>query len=685
MGLSDYAYMLRYCLAPGHRTEERLAHLVSVCREGQVDDVMFFINAEELNNGHLTIEETQTWLDTIVVARERLAPLGVTVSINPWTTLLHATRGRKLRGGQRFRLMTDRRGVSSSVVACPICPEWQRYIEEIYANYASIRPAFLWLEDDFRFHNHEPLEWGGCFCEEHMREFAARAGEPSLDRETFVRGMLQPGDPHRYRRIWLDYCRETLVALADRIASAVHRVSPETRIGLMTSDPKVHAAEGRDWHGIFAALDGDGGRTAINRAHLPAYREEAGPKYWWLFNGISRLTAALLPEATEVYPELENYPYSRYSKSFKFTRFQFDTSIVLGSRGITLDMSDMMGNGLFPVEPYGRMLRDAKSFLNAGAGLRLRVRDQRGVQVLVDERSSYTVRTSLGDRMEELYPSETLWASYLSACGIANRYAIGAPDDEEVVAVSGQYFRGRSETEIRELFAKHVVLLDGEAAYTLCDMGLGDVCGIERAKWHHCESGFHSYEQINGDGVYAGLAGGRMTAQIAIGDYVEIAYGEGAEPLSTVYGPAGSAVGPGMTVLNGRVYVLPYGRVDSDFHQGLLNPIRRAVLQETLHRLTKEAPVMVGSYSPHVSVYAFESDEDRALVLVNASSDDADDVELAVGERFGGGGRWTEISREAPDGRPVDAELREGKLLAAARLSSLTVKVLRQKKANGER
>jgi hypothetical protein len=269
-----------------------------------------------------------------------------------------------------------------------------------------------------------------------------------------------------------------MVELARLIEEAVHRVSPGTRIGLMTSDPSVHAAEGRDWHGILTAFDGGNEAKAINRAHLPAYREESGPRYWWLFNGVSRLTAALLPAHTEIYPELENYPFSQFVKSLRLTAFQLDSAVVLGTKGMTLDLSDMMGNGLYPLEPYGRLLGEAKPFLDAATALDLHVRDQTGVQVLVSEKSAYTLRTARGERMEELYPNETLWASYLSAFGIANRYQTGTPQPGGAVAVSGQYFRNLDEPAVRKLFADHFVLLDGEAAYTLYEMGLGELAGI---------------------------------------------------------------------------------------------------------------------------------------------------------------------------------------------------------------
>ncbi|MCQ6557647.1 hypothetical protein [Paenibacillus mendelii] len=675
MTSSSYAYMLRICLPPGHLEERRLNDLARFCREGRVEDVMFFINAEELNNGHLTVEETRPWLETIDSAKKSLAPYGVTASINPWITLLHSARGRQLKERHRFRLMVDPYGNQSTAVVCPTCPEWQQYITEMYAFYASIKPAVLWVEDDFRFHNHDPLQWGGCFCDEHMREFARKAGVASLDRETFKRGLLQPGDPHQFRRIWLDSCRDTLVELARKISDAVHEVSPDTRIGLMTSSPSVHAAEGRDWHSIMTAFDGEGGNTAIIRTHLPAYTEEAGYKYWWMFNGISRFTAALIPEHTEAYPEFENYPFSRYSKSIAFQKFQLETSLIIGSRGITLDIFDMMGNGIYPQEYYERWLNDEKDYLNAIVALHLHVKDQTGIHVVVNERSSYSLHTAQGERMEELYPNETLWASYLSAFGIANRFTTGLPEDNGIVAVSGQAFRNMGEAAIRDLFDNHTVLLEGEAVHTLCEMGLGMLCGVMRAVWHHYESGFQSYEEITNNREYVGIGSGRMTAQISIGNYLEIEYSDRtkAEVIGHVHNGQGHAAGPGMTLVNDRVFILPYGQLGDAGYQGLLSPIRRAVIQESLQKLSEQPPLMITSYAPHVSVYRFNAAGGETLAIVNASADHVDELSLTdIGMELEG---WTEYSRADPSGRPVTIRQDQNGLVFDSDLPALSMKI----------
>ncbi|MEM3490318.1 MAG: hypothetical protein QXO75_11790, partial [Nitrososphaerota archaeon] len=329
-----FRYILRFCIQPGFHQDKRLENLIKFCKEANIDEVTFLIGPEELNTGHPTKEEVEPWLETIAKAKEVLAPMGIKTSINPWTTLLHTDRGRKLKVGQNFTLMVDPYGNRASAVACPLCETWRSYITGMFAYYASIKPHMIWIEDDFRFHNHEPLIWGGCFCELHMKEFSKRVGK-NLSREEFVEGILKPGEPHLYRKIWLDTCRETMTELAKLISDAVHNVSPETHIGLMSSDPTVHCIEGRDWGRILNNLSGKITLPA-NRPHLPSYIEITPQIYFIRFNSVSKLTKAFIPDKTLVYPELENFPYSLFSKSKTFTQFQLETSIILDSDGITL-------------------------------------------------------------------------------------------------------------------------------------------------------------------------------------------------------------------------------------------------------------------------------------------------------------------------------------------------------------
>ncbi len=175
--MSDsFKYIFRFCCDPGFNDVPETRALLRLVEEAGIDDVCVFANVQELNTGHMTPEEQGVWLDLMAELAARLKKKGVTLSVNHWHTVMHADLGKKLPAHQPFRLMVDPRGNRASLCVCPLCENWQKHLSRIFARYAGLDASILWVEDDFRLHNHDPLLWGGCFCEEHMRIYSQKAG-----------------------------------------------------------------------------------------------------------------------------------------------------------------------------------------------------------------------------------------------------------------------------------------------------------------------------------------------------------------------------------------------------------------------------------------------------------------------------------------------------------------------------
>ena len=272
-----------------------------------------------------------------------------------------------------------------------------------------------------------------------------------------------------------------MLSAASAIGQAVRQASATTKVGLMSSVPHVHAAEGRDWHALLRALAA--GLPPVDRIHLPGYQEQAPGAYLAGLNRVALLNRAFLPRETEVYPELENFPYSLFSKSRRFTRFQLLSALVLNLAGITIDLYDLNGNGIVWEDGYQDMLRDVKPFLNRLTALGVFAGERRGVHVLCSPDSSYTLHTTRGASMEELYPRETFFAQLLPALGIPAAYCLSPDLSGQVVAASGQVLRNWSAETLNRLFARNFFILDGDALWALLDMGLGHLAGVESARW----------------------------------------------------------------------------------------------------------------------------------------------------------------------------------------------------------
>lgn len=663
-----FTYSLRIGICPDFYAEEKFYDLLKFCKSAQIDDVQFFLNMEEVNQGHLSLEKTKEWLQMIEKFKPKLNEEGISVSLNPWTTVLHADRGRTLAEDQNFTTMADYNGRKADAVACPLDQQFQDYIKAVYRLYADLHFAVIWIEDDFRLHNHPPLEWGGCFCELHKREFAKRIGK-EVDMESFLEGILCQGSPHPYRKVWLDTARDTMCGFAALLGEAVHEISPHTRMGLMSSGPEVHCVEGRDWNGIFSGLSGE--TAPLNRPHLPAYAEASPRQYALDFQKTTKLSAAMTKGQAQLWPELDNFPHTTFSKSHRFTRLEIESALAVGADGITMNLFDMIGNGINKEQKYDELLSRAKPYLTGITGLHLKGSEEKGICVMYSSNSSYTIHTDGTRCLSAIQPWETFWAEYLSAFGIANHYCDDCSKTGEIMAVSGQYFRNLKPCEITKMFSDNVLLLEGEAVETLVDMGLGCLLGITSCEWYPANTGKHSYEQVITEQRFQNLPYARISAQTMgeTGDYLNITYTkEPHQTVSVLKAPDGSVVGEGVVYVTNRAVILPYGHM-RDRHNFLLNPVRQEMLRHLILSMKDVRQPVIIENCPYVTVSHFSREGQQVLLLFNYATDDFENVKLdlpfPVQDAF-------EISREEGKPVPLQFEKREGGILLPFMLEHMT-------------
>lgn len=583
----SYTYTLRYVLDPRTNTEKKNQALYSFVKKAQIDDVCFIINGEEINHSHLTKAETQVWLDAIVPLQKHLATMGVTTSLNPWITIMHSDRGFTINPEIGFKTFVDLNGHQAHDMACPADPTWRKYICERYAQYASIHPRRLWIEDDFRHYNHTPLKLM-CFCNYHMKIYQEKLGKAE-SRTDFVKNMLKPGKPTPERKIYLDQARKEMIENEHLIAKAVHKISPETDMGQMTSMPDWHAIEGRDWRGLFDAQI-DHSHPRVARPHLPAYNEVAPNEYGRNFENNSRMTAAYLGPDAQLYPELENAMWTPQVKSRKFIAFQIITTALLGAQGIMLNIFDMLGNGINDHWGYAKMLADTKPFATQLLRHPLKMNQLRGIKILVDQDSAYTVHTKNGEKAEELLPHEKNWAEVLASYGFATTILPVNKDiqiNNEFIAISGQLLRNFNNDQITHLLKNNRVILDGESVQVLLDRKLAGLLHIKNARWHPFKTGYQSFEQADGMQVQ-GIDNPRVTMLQHSGNYLQIEY----QPDSNVqvktwaYSSIDQKLGSVITVIDDHIIVMPMDQNPDHGCEWQYSTYKQGMLQQIVDSVT---------------------------------------------------------------------------------------------------
>ena len=510
---------------------------------------------------------------------------------------------------------------------------------------AKVQPNVLWIEDDFRLHNHHPLVWGGCFCDLHMDLYSRAAGQ-TLTRAEFVAGILSPGAVHPYRKIWLDTALATLRQMGETIRDAVMAVSPQTRLGLMTSDPAVHGAEGRDWNAIFTVLKTE--KNPYIRIHLPAYQEATAQNYGVGFSSVARLVRHLTPDWAENYGELENFTFSRLSKSRRFSQMQIESNTLLDGKGITLDIYDMLGNGVLPCEGYQDILAESKPFLDTLVNLGLDNRRQAGILVMVDPMSAYSLHTTNGQSMTELYARDRNLMQVLIPFGLAACYCSDPEQPEHaVVAISGQYLRNLPEQAIRRLFSLNYLILDGEAVRTLVELNLGELAGAEAVEKIPMDNGINAFEQVVDGQAYCDIAKARLTMQVGAGDFIRVRYRSGADvhAYTHAFSPFNADNGPAMTLVDGHVFILPY----ENYGPALLSPYRRDILLKALAQAQSyRRPVW--SQAPHTTVIRYNLPGRVLFALVNFSGDEWEKPVLTCVDSLPDWSQAKLYTRDCPDG-----------------------------------
>ncbi|MEV7026234.1 hypothetical protein, partial [Kitasatospora sp. NPDC093558] len=385
------------------------AELAAFCRESGVDEVVLLLGAEELSAGHPSGEAEDRLYETARAASEVLREAGLDVSLNPWVTAGHADRGRVDRLG--FAPMVGPTGTVATAQASFACPRFRSWLTAHYGRFAELGLRVLWLEDDFRYHNHAPLEWGGGF-EPLMLDRLGEALGSSVTREEVVSAVTAPGAPHPWRaalqRVW----REAQLEVAQAVAKVVaERSDGRTQLGLMSSEPGVHSVEGRDWPALFDALAIDG--RVSHRPHFARYSDAPGRELsfsvWML-----EVQRALRPAHVRSEPEVENWPHTAWSKSDTQTWSELVAAQLAGSDALFLNLHPMQSGraGRFP--RVAELLCRSRPALDRVASKG----DTFGVALPVRQDAAAHVRTVRGGRLADLAVDPGPAADFLLRYGV---------------------------------------------------------------------------------------------------------------------------------------------------------------------------------------------------------------------------------------------------------------------------
>ena len=615
----EFLHCLRQQIYPDEYAIERIESAKSFCLKYGFKNVILLFNAEEFNVGHIKDEELVPWIEIIKQAKKVFNEVGISVSLNPWMELGHLDRGRKLQPGQDFQTMVDRFGKQSELVACPFDTNWKKYyLNQLNYYVKEVEPEVVWIEDDFRLHNHDPLDWGGCFCPLHMDAFNKKLNKNET-REEFVNA-ISKRTPTQERKVWLDTSWEVMDNLAKDIANVVKKANVKTHVGLMSSPPFSHAMEARDWAKLHADLCYDG--VKIDRIHLPAYREYGSKNYYFDFNRISMVNRSFLGDDCLIYPELENSSFSIFVKDKKFLSFQLESALPLGISGMTYNIFHQIGNGVQDEFGYGPAIKGLTPYLNTIKTLNVLPSQMEG---LVFPLSEKTVYNSHKEGFLNLIPKDYDAVGYFSSFGCSYRISKERTFKDEVVILTSDNVYNFSSQELIDLFASNFVFVDGRAAFCLKQRNLlslikaKEVSFVGSAK---SEASFEMYEK----GAFHNMHHYRVTSHRRTGDFYSIDYEDGVNIISGVYGPRNERNSNGVAY-SSNFFVYPYSIEGVDNTCFFMN-LRTWFFEKYLLSHIKSPFVYTGVDG--VYPYLYKQDKRFVLILTNANYYDFEKIQFEL-------------------------------------------------------
>lgn len=294
--------ILRYYV-PEEQRGKHLGELIETCDCLGLNEVLLF-TADYLRGAPFVDKEgLKRRMEHLHLCAKEIRKAGLVFSLNVVHSLGHIRVPEEIvqRFGFRRQIRLDGRPAVHPVLD-PSCPNLRRHLAEAYEAYAILEPRLIFVDDDYK------MDLGSCFYSGRLEEFAERFGcAPSREAIQSLLFSENAEKARKARMVMWELINRDLDELALILREAVHRISPETRLGLMFSGGLF------DVQRIAETLAGT--HRPYVRPQIPLYREELPvSKYSQAFWSLTRWKAKL-PENFEFFPEVDNYPYNDFVKS----------------------------------------------------------------------------------------------------------------------------------------------------------------------------------------------------------------------------------------------------------------------------------------------------------------------------------------------------------------------------------
>jgi hypothetical protein len=497
----SFRYFLPWAPAWGDQkfADQRLEELVRFAHEADIDSVQFYVNTFRHSYYVLppNVECQQPWIDWMrEVVAPRIRAEGFGFELNFQELLGATTSNTDLRSLYKWKqFMVDHYGKTSQGSPCPEDPVYREEMAKMLRGWAGTKPDILWIDDDFRLHNHSTSGMY-CYCPLHLKKFAQRAGK-EFSREEILQQVLTPGKPSDFRNQWLDFLGDCMADFALWIRGQVHSQSPETRVALMTSGTDIHSLEGRDWKKVLGNFAGR--FKPFIRPTFGLYTGTTSPPksasagFTSIISQVQVVEQSLGENNCDFAPELENTRYTTWAKSVAHSTCSIIMGQLMGLPMITAAVNDLDGSPLAEEPTTVSLFRNTRPRMEAIAALGLKSWPIHGLVFLSDKDVAH--KTHLRDKADyyDMTP-DTKMESVVAQMGISINYmtAANAGVGEVVMLETGSVWLA-SDDELKKILSGAVLMTSG-AARLIAERGFGESLGVKVN--NHRTQGIQSEEYL---------------------------------------------------------------------------------------------------------------------------------------------------------------------------------------------
>ena len=612
---------------PIEKQEERLSDIINYCQRTGCREVLLFTSSSPTMPSFIPISEIENYSNHMIKWAKYLRLKGIEVSVNVVQTLGHVSFPKNLSKEFPFQRKVYIDGTESNTSACPLDKNLQKYLVTAYQLYARVKPRILFVDDDFRF-----ICGGmGCFCPLHLKALEKRLGKRITLEELRKSIFSSSFPPNPVKEQFHQVLKESLVNLAKIIGNAVRKVSPETRVGYMSSFVP-HSLWGCDINEVTKTLAGD--RKPLYRPQMPMYREIELKRLPRCF-AQPMLARNLLDKNVEIYPEIENSYYTVFSKSARMTFLQMAICILNGLDNLALNLFDMFGTPFSEGEEFIEMLSKKKKFFNTLKKLIPTGTCSEGIAIPLTK-DSVLVRRALEKKQEiSQIIDNREWDNIIPLLGLPLGFNW---DSTPFIFLTGDEILGMEKEKIDSILRKGAVM-DIRAAECLCHLGYSERIGIRTEENIRIEKGELYVEHFK-DNIssvsdnYISLYRYSISSNIALIRKIEIMNNR-VKVLSSIEDRNRKEITPAVVIYENqtkeRFGILCYSPL-KDYSYIFFNKYRKIQMMNLFCWVArKDLPVFVVN-APYVQPTYLSVNGKKILGLVNFSTDIYQNIILSLPE-----------------------------------------------------